>query len=113
MNKKTEKINPVPQQSLLKLAEVSILLDSYDNIFSDFDPSEYSERAMSDDFIIQAKKISRNKSGNKMLLRLLLPANKRKEQEEKVIVKRLHSYFRSVHQTLEFDVKKQTKEDCF
>ena len=106
MIKKTEDIYPVPQQSFLKLAEVSILLDSYDDIFSDFDPSEYSERTLSDDFIIQAKKFSRNIIGNKMSLRLLLPANKRNEQEEKVIIKRLHSYFKSVHQTLKSEVKK-------
>lgn len=67
MNRKTEEINPVPKQSLLELAEVSILLDSYDDIFSDFDPSAYSERTLSDDFIIQAKKNFRNKSGNKKI----------------------------------------------
>ena len=106
MDKHKEEINPVPQKSLLKLAEVSILLDSYDDIFSDFDPSEYSERTLSDDFIIQAKKISRSKTGNKMSLRLLLPANKRKEQEEKVIVNRLHFYFKSAHQTLKAEVKR-------
>jgi hypothetical protein len=105
-HKQAEKQNTVPKQSLLELAEVSILLDSYDDIFSDFDPSAYSERTLSDDFIIQAKKFYRNKSGNKMSLRLLLPENKRKEQEEKVIVKRLHSYFKSVHQALESEVKK-------
>lgn len=106
-HKQEEKLNTVPKQSLLELAEVSILLDSYDDIFSDFDPSAYSERTMSDDFIIQAKKFSRNKSGNKkMSLRLLLPANKRNEQEEKVIVKRLHSYFKSVHEQLEAEVRK-------
>lgn len=107
MNNKTEEINPIPKQSLLELAEFSILLDSYDDIFSDFDPSAYSQRILSDDFIIQAKKFSRNKSGNKMSLRLLLPANKRKEQEEKMIVKRLHSYFKGVHQQLEAEVRKK------
>ena len=101
-----EEINPAQQQSLLKLAEVSILLDSYDDIFSDFDPSEYSERTLSDDFILQAKNFSRSKSGNKMSLRLLLPANKRKEQEEKVIVNRLHFYFKSAHQTMKAEVKR-------
>ncbi len=106
-HKQEEKLNTVPKQSLLELAEVSILLDSYDDIFSDFDPSEYSERTLSDDFIIQAKKFSRNKSENKkMSLRLLLPANKRNEQEERMIIKRLHSYFKSIHQVLESEVKK-------
>ena len=101
-----EDAKPILKKSLLELAEISILLDSYDDIFSDFDPNEYSERALSDDFIIQAKKFSKNKIGNKMSLRLLLPLNKRNEQEEKVIIKRLHSYFKGVHQTLESEVKK-------
>ena len=47
-----------------------------------------------------------NKSENKMSLRLLLPANKQKEQEEKVIVKRLHSDFKSIHQALKSEIKK-------
>lgn len=96
----------IQKQSLLKLAEINILLSSYNDIFSDFDPSAYADRVLSDDFIIQAKKISKTKSGNKMLLRLLLPANKRNEQDEKVIIKRLYSYFKSVHQQLESEVRK-------
>ena len=106
INKHLQVVNPAQRQSLLKLAEVSILLDSYDDIFSDFDPSPYSERTLSDDFIIQAKIVSRNKSGNKMSLRLLLPANKRREQEETMIAIRLHCYFKSVHQALKSERKK-------
>ena len=108
MNKhKQEELSAAPKQSILELGVVSILLDSYDDVFSDFDPSEYSERTLSDDFIIQAKKFSRKKSGNKKIsLRLLLPANKRNEYKEKMIVKRLHSYFKSVHQALKSEVKK-------
>ena len=45
-----DKISTVPKQALLELAEISILLDSYDDIFSDFDPSPYSERTLSDDY---------------------------------------------------------------
>lgn len=96
----------IPNQSLLELAEVSILLDSYDDIFSDFDPSSYSERTLSDDFIVQVKKFSGKKSGKKMSLTLLLPLNKRNEEQEKAIIKRLHSYFKNVHQELESEIKK-------
>lgn len=103
---KQDELTAQPGQSIVELAEVSILLDSYDDIFSDFDPSSYSARALSDDFIIQAKKFSISKSGNKMSLRLLLPANKRNEQEEKMIVKRLHSHFKAVRQQLEIEVRK-------
>lgn len=103
---KTEEVNSTAKQSLLELAEVSILLDSYDDIFSDFDPSTYSERTLSDDFIFQVKKISGNRSRNKLSLKLLLPANRRNETDEKAIIKRLHSYFKNVHQALESEVKK-------
>lgn len=37
MEKKSEDSNFFPRQSFLELAEVSILIDSYDDIFSDFD----------------------------------------------------------------------------
>ena len=106
MNKKAEEINPDSKQFLLKHAEINILLSSYNDIFSDFDPSAYAERTLSDDFIIQAKNISRNKWRNMMSLRLLLPSDKRNEQEEKVIVKRLHTYFKSIHQQLKSEVRK-------
>ena len=111
--KKQDQVSDESKQSLLKLAEISILLDSYDSIFSDFDPSPYSERTLSDDFIIQSKKISRNKSGKRMSLRLLLPADKRNEEEEKVIIKRLHSYFKSVHQELTFEVREINKRGFY
>ncbi|MEJ7738686.1 MAG: hypothetical protein WKF97_14755 [Chitinophagaceae bacterium] len=57
MNTQTKEINPVQKHPLLKLAEISILPSSYDDIFSDFDPNAYAERTLSDDFITQAKKI--------------------------------------------------------
>lgn len=110
MNKKSEEINPGPKQSLLKLAEISILLNSYNDIFSAFDPSEYSERTLSDDFILQAQKFSKNKDGNKMSLKLLLPASARKEQDEKVIIKRLHSHFKDAYHQVAIDVKKTKKK---
>lgn len=99
-------INQASKQSMLKLAEISILLSSYNDIFSAFDPSEYSERALSDDFIIQAKNFSKSKDGNKMSLKLLLPASSRKEQDEKVIIHRLHSHFKEAYQQVASDVMK-------
>ncbi|MCW3070684.1 MAG: hypothetical protein JWO44_574 [Bacteroidetes bacterium] len=94
------------KKAIPESSETRILLDSYDDIFSDFDPGEYSERTLSDDFIIQSKKIARNKNENKPVLKLLLPAGKRNEQEEKVIVKRLHSYFKNVHEQLETEARR-------
>ena len=111
--KKQDQVSDESKQSLLKLAEISILLDSYDSIFSDFDPSPYSERTLSDDFIIQSKKLSRNKSGKRISLNLLLSKNKRNDVNEKIIIKRLHTYFKSVHQELTQEVKKINKRGFY
>ena len=111
--KKQDQVSDESKQSLLKLAEISILLDSYDSIFSDFDPSPYSERTLSDDFITQSKKISINKSGKKITLNLLLPKNKRNDVDEKIIIKRLHTYFKSVHQELTHEVKKINRRGLY
>ena len=100
-----EEINPASKQSMLKLAEISVLLSSYNDIFSAFDPSEYSERALSDDFIIQAKNISKSKDGKKMSLKLLLPVSARNEQDEKVIIQRLQSHFKDAYQQVHSDVR--------
>lgn len=106
MAKNTEVIKPILKQSISEFDEVSISLDTFDDIFSDFDPSPYSERALSDDFIAELKKISGNKKQKKIVLKLLLPANMRNQQDEKVIIKSLHSNFKNVHLNLESEVRK-------
>jgi hypothetical protein len=73
--------------------EVSIWLDSYDDIFSDFDPRPYSERSLSDDFIAEAKKVSREKLLKINELNLLIPENKRNAEQESIIIKNLHANF--------------------
>ena len=88
-----------------ELGEVSILLDTYDDIFSDFDPSPYAERGLSDDFIHEVKKLLLNKGGNKKILNLLLPANQRNEADEKIIVGRLHHYFSNARDQLAYEVR--------
>ncbi len=80
-------------------AVLSIWLDSYNDIFSDFDSRPFSGRALSDDFINEAKKIAKEKSEGVITLKLLIPANLRKEAEENSIVKNLQAHFlkSSVH----------------
>lgn len=75
------------------LSEVRIWLDSYDELFSDFDPRPYSQRIMSDDFISQMKKITNEFLGKKVTLKLLIPENIRKKEDETTINKRIHYFF--------------------
>jgi hypothetical protein len=77
--------------------QVSIWLDEYDDVFSDFDPRPYSDRALSDDFISELKKVCREKSMNVSEMRLLVPEKNRKQEYEATITKRLHSHFRRIH----------------
>jgi len=74
--------------------QISIWLDSYDDIFSDFDPLPYAERILSDDFIGELKKVSREEEFEIGELRLLLPEKIRKQESEPTIVKRIYIYFR-------------------
>ncbi len=68
-------------------------LDRYEEIFSDFDPSPFSHRIVSDDFISEARRISIDKTGHIKEFNLYLPENLRNEHEEEIIKKRLHDFF--------------------
>jgi len=82
-------------ESLESSRQISIWLDDYDDIFSDFDPRPYSERILSDDFIAELKKVSREEKFDISELRLLISEKSRKEEFEPTIIKRIHTYFRN------------------
>lgn len=91
-------------QKLLEMSEISIWLDSYDDIFSDFDPRQYSQRSLSDDFLSETKKASRDKAG-KLELRLLIPEAQRDSKNEAIIKKRLHEHFNKHSNLLKVEIK--------
>jgi hypothetical protein len=73
---------------------VTIQIDGYDDIFSDFDPRPFPERNISDDFLNEIKKVVRESDEAVNELRFLVPAAKRSESSEPLIARRLHAYFR-------------------
>lgn len=73
--------------------EISLWIDNYDDIFSDFDPRPFSARNISDDFLHEIKKVSRENDFHIAELKLLIPEKNRKTDIESIITKRLHSYF--------------------
>jgi hypothetical protein len=89
---------------LLRLSEISLWLDGYDDIFSDFDPRPYSERALSDDFLSESKKAAREKTSGTIDLKFLIPSSQRDIKLEEVIRKRLHEHFRKHHHLQETEV---------
>lgn len=82
---------------ILREKNISLILDSYDDLFSDFDPRPYSARGLSDDFLIECRRAVRGKKTESPILelRLLVPKNKRRITKEAMIKKRLKDYFQN------------------
>jgi len=94
------------QRSILRLSEISLQLDTYDDIFSDFDPRPYSERALSDDFLFEAKRASKEKTSGKIQLRFMIPKDLRDTNLETTIRRRLHEHFRKHLVAVDEDIKR-------
>jgi len=77
----------------LKEGNVSLILDSYDDLFSDFDPRPYSDRALSEDFLLECRRATREKNSENIELRLLVPGKFRKKSDELMIEHRLKEHF--------------------
>ncbi len=90
--------------SILSLIHMG--LDSYDDIFSDFDPSPYGERLLSEDFMIEARRRYAEKKGGGLELRFSLPAKLRSQKTEALIKRRLKQYFQMKVRDAEDDVRK-------
>lgn len=86
---------PITKKSkIAEIGQVSMILDDYDDIFSDFDPRPYSQRALSDDFLSEAKKVVKEEPTGKIKLKFLIPEKRRDVKSEEIIKKRLKSHFR-------------------
>ncbi len=90
----------------LREGNVSLILDSYKDLFSDFDPRNYSERAISDDFLVECKRAVREKTTEEFELRLLIPKNKREINQENSIKRRLKTHFIKHYEEKEKEIKK-------
>jgi hypothetical protein len=91
----------------LREGNISLILDGYEDLFSDFDPRPYSEKALSDDFLSECKKITREKLIEEgVKLRLLIPEKKRNYSEEKIIKERLKTIFLKQYHKKQKEIKK-------
>lgn len=96
------------KEGLLAEGEISLILDTYDDIFSDFDPRPFDRRALSDDFLSAAKKAALDKEGA-LELHFLIPRSQRNADRETIIRQRLHAHFRKHHEMLQKEIE-QTKK---
>ena len=68
---------------------IPLILQSYNDIFSSFDPRSYSEKAISVDFIEEAQRASMYKNGDRIELTLAIPKKIRNLNDESKIKKRI------------------------
>jgi len=97
----------------LGTSEIGFLIDDYDYIFSDFDPRPFSSRALSDDFLIEARKASKDKKTGNIKLSFLIPKKNRKLKEEETIKRRLKAHFEKHEEQSKRDYQKMLRHGIF
>ncbi|MBU1043158.1 MAG: hypothetical protein KJ915_02015 [Candidatus Omnitrophica bacterium] len=73
--------------------EVVIAIDTWDDIFSDFDPRPLSERVLSEDFIIELKQRYRETSKGDFIVTICAPKLLEDKKSEHTVSKRLKRHF--------------------
>lgn len=83
----------------LEKREISIWLDDYKDIFSDFDPRPYAERALSDDFINELRKVCNESEFAVKKLILQIPEKMRDKKTEEIVERSIELYIKRHYQT--------------
>jgi len=78
------------------LREITITLDTYDDIFSDFDPRPYEERELSEDFLKEIGRRYLESRHGRFEVRFTIPPSMRELRSESLIKKRLREHFASM-----------------
>jgi len=110
LKEKKQDISEEEKQKLLDLSQISLSLDTYDDIFSDFDPRPFSQRALSDDFLLETKKAAKEKVSGGLELRFLIPKSMQNASVEGVIKKRLRDHFKKHEDLLKSEVDSLKKK---
>lgn len=101
--------NEAKMKELMEKAEISLILDTYDDIFSDFDPRPYGERALSVDFLSETRREARDKNVG-IELNLLIPKTARNPADEETIKTRLKAYFRKSYRYAKEELSKRNRQ---
>jgi hypothetical protein len=90
--------------------EISIWIDKYDDVFSDFDSRPFAERSLSDDFLREVQKMTSNKSASKMRLKFNVLGDERNEESEAIIITNLNAHFRNIAEELRAEQRQILKK---
>jgi len=82
-------------------SEIRFGIKTYDDVFSDFDPRPISQRGLSEDFLVEAKRASMVKDASRIDFIFTVPKNIRDLKKEARISERLKKYFRKHYELLQ------------
>lgn len=82
------------EQRIKDIKEISIAIDNWDDIFSDFDPRPLTERALSEDFIAELKKRYRETRRGTFFVNIYVPSRLKDPVQEKAVIQRLKKHFK-------------------
>ncbi len=82
------------QQRIKDIKEISLAIDTWDDIFSDFDPRALNVRALSEDFIAELKKRYRETRKGTFLVTIYAPISLKNAESEKAVIQRLKKHFK-------------------
>jgi len=83
-----------PEYRIKDLKEISIAIDTWDDIFSDFDPRPVSERVVSEDFIFELKRRYREVHADAFVITICAPLVLKDTVAERKVIMRLKMHFR-------------------
>lgn len=77
----------------IKQYEIGFWIDSYDDLFSDFDPRPYSKRQISDDFLSELRRRFRETPKGGFEVNFYVPNQARDAKTEAAVKKKIRDYF--------------------
>ncbi|MEW6036173.1 MAG: hypothetical protein AB1529_06170 [Candidatus Micrarchaeota archaeon] len=98
------KDGPMTVSDVLQKADIA--LDDYDDLFSDFDPSPYEKRLLSEDFISELRRRYAATGKGDFVVNFTLPRSLRSDKTESLIKKRVKEHFRNRVR----DIERKTRE---
>jgi len=82
------------EQRVQDLREIGVVIDTWDDIFSDFDPRSLSERTVSGDFTEELRKRYKETQSGDFIITIYAPVSLRNEESERMVTGRLRKHFR-------------------
>ena len=84
------------EQRIKDLKDIAVAIDTWDDVFSDFDPRPLNERTVSGDFVEELKKRYRETQRGSFVITIYAPIALKDSNSERMVTQRLKKHFRYV-----------------